>query len=274
TVSQQLGQKVDNVKTISNDGKSATATRIKDKTEKTSSGDRDTATKTPIQPIKTSSRSPKGAKPKPNKEKPLFDYGDWISVIFGVVALSQTNGMGHHLAHAGLFFLMIALVARPIQFFWGKPLKYRRTIGIFAFAAALAHAIYATLHVLNGHPTMILSMTHKNQFGIYAGIIALAMMTPAAATSFKYFQRKLGVKKWRKIHLWTVPALALGVLHTVLIGPHYMSEMSESKMQILDYIRTYAMLIVGLLVFAMRREFFWSFLGWNKMGKWEKVKKN
>jgi DNA-binding NarL/FixJ family response regulator/DMSO/TMAO reductase YedYZ heme-binding membrane subunit len=212
----------------------------------------------------TPAKTPKKAKPKP--EKPLFQHGDWITVVLGVVVLSQTNGMGHHLAHAGLFFLMLALIARPIRFWWDVPLKHRRAIGIFAFAATLAHAIYATFHVMGGDIGMILAMSAKNQAGIWAGVISLAVMTPAAVTSFQFLQRKLG-KRWRQIHLLTVPALALAVLHTVLIGPHYMAEF---KMETLDYIRTYGIVVVGALVLLMRRRIFWSALGLNKLGKQSK----
>ncbi|MGL5835615.1 MAG: response regulator [Waterburya sp.] len=219
--------------------------------------------KTQPEPAKaTASKESKKAKPK-QQEKPLFNYGDWISIILAVVVLSQTKGMGHHLAHTGLFLLMLALIARPIRFWWDKPLKYRRTIGILAFAAALAHAIYATFYVLQGNADVLLAMTLKNQLGIGAGLISLAAMTPAAVTSFQHFQKKLG-KRWRQIHLLTVPALALAVLHTVLIGPHYMAEF---KMETLDYVRTVGVVVVWVLVFLIRRRIFWSTLGLNKLGK-------
>lgn len=216
------------------------------------------------QPVKAkaaAAKAPKKAIPK--SEKPLFQHGDWITVILVVIVLSQTNGMGHDLGHAGLFLLMLALIARPIRFWWDVPLKHRRAIGIFAFAATLAHAIYATIHVLDSNPEMVLAMSPKNQVGIWAGVMSLAVMTPAAVTSFQFLQRKLG-KKWRQIHLLTVPALALAVLHTVLIGPHYMAEF---KMEILDHIRTYGVIAVGALVLLMRRRIFWSVLGLNKLGK-------
>jgi DNA-binding NarL/FixJ family response regulator/DMSO/TMAO reductase YedYZ heme-binding membrane subunit len=232
---------------------------------------KDTASPTPVSPTSVKdkpvpaksapAKAPKKAKSK--SEKPLFQYGDWITVTLGVVVLSQVNGMGHDLGHAGLFLLMLALIARPIRFWWDVPLKHRRAIGILAFAATLAHAIYATSNVLDADLGMILAMSTKNQVGIWAGVISLAIMTPAAVTSFQFLQRKLG-KRWRQIHLLTVPALALAILHTVLIGPHYMAEF---RMEVLDYIRSYGVLVVGALVLMMRRRFFWSVLGLNKLGK-------
>ena len=215
-------------------------------------------------PVKTEKKTNQ----KLSSEKPLFLYGDWIALTLGTIFFSQINGMGHHLGHAGLFLLMLALVARPIRFWWDAPLKHRRTIGILAFAAATSHAIYATMNVLNGRANTVLTMTTKHQIGIVTGVISLAIMLPAAVTSFKYFQRKLG-KKWKKIHLWTVPAMVLAIIHTVLIGPHYLSEI---RLTVIDHLRTYSIVAVGLLVVSMRRQFFWSLLGLDKMGRTKRNK--
>ena len=151
---------------------------------------------------------------------------------------------------------MLALVARPIRCLWDQPLKHRRSIGIFAFAAALTHAIYAFLHALNGNFQTILSITSRYQWGIWAGIISLAAITPAAITSFPYLQKKLG-KSWRKIHLLTVPALALAAFHIVMIGPHYMAQL---HIEIFDYLRISGIIIMTLFVFLIRESKFWSIL--------------
>jgi len=200
----------------------------------------------------------KTKKTKKNIVKPLFPHSDWISVVMGVIVLSKTDGMGHHLGHAGILFLMLALIARPISFFWNQPLKYRRTIGIFAFATALAHAIYALFHVLDGNLVTIFTMTPKHQLGIWAGIISFAAITPAAVTSFPSLQKKLG-KRWRQIHLLTVPAVALATFHTVLVGPHYMA-MAHVQIEVIDYLRTYGIAILTILVLFMRKRIFWSVL--------------
>ncbi|MGL5938818.1 MAG: response regulator [Waterburya sp.] len=206
-------------------------------------------------PSPTPSQSPEKKKTiKP--EQLLFKYGDWATVVLTVGVLSQLTGTGHHLGHAGLFFLMLALIARSIRFWWDTPMKHRRAIGIFAFAATLGHAIYASRHVLHYKISTIFEMSWQHQWGLWAGVISLAAMTPAAVTSFKYWQQKLG-KKWRTIHLWSVPALALAVLHTVMIGPHYMAELNFNP---IDFLRSYGIICAGLLVLAMRRQFFWSMI--------------
>jgi len=152
---------------------------------------------------------------------------------------------------------MLALVARPIRCLWDQPLRHRRSIGIFAFAATLTHAIYAFLHALDGNLQTILSVTSGYQWGIWAGIISLAAITPAAVTSFPSLQKKLG-KRWRQIHLLTVPALAFASFHIVLIGPHYMAQI---HIEVFDYLRISGIMIMTLFVFIIREpKKFWSIL--------------
>ena len=224
--------------------------------------------------VKSQTSQAKLPKTKPAKkvkvkpEKPLFQYGDWAALIIGIILLAKTDGMGHHLGHAGVFFLMLALIARPIRFLWDLPLKYRRTIGILAFAAALGHAIYATANILHSNWATISLMSPKLQWGMWAGILSLAAMTPAAITSFNHFKKKLG-KNWRKIHLLTIPSLALAIVHTIMVGPHYFGEI---QIEIIDHLRAYMMVLVAILVLLMRRRIFWSVLGLSGLGKSKKIK--
>lgn len=212
--------------------------------------DADANKPTPAKTLTTKKvNSPKAKKTKkPKSEKPLFPYGDWVVILSGVFILSRTDGMGHHLGHAGLFLLMLALLARPIKGWWSQPLKYRRAIGIFSFAAAEAHAIYATSHVLDGDLSNIFNLSSMHLLGMFAGLIALALMAPAAATSFQSMQRKLG-KNWRQIHLLTVPSLAIAVFHTVLIGPHYLANL---HLDMIYHVRTYAVIVAGIFVLLIR----------------------
>ena len=214
--------------------------------------------------IKTKKAVVKNAtKVKQKSPQPLFQHGDWLTVIIGAIALCCTDGMGHHLAHAGLFLLMLSLIARPIKVWWKWPLLHRRAIGVVAFAAAVAHAFYATFKILKLDLSVILALPAQSKWGIVMGIISLLAMTPAAVTSFQFFQQKLG-KKWRQIHLLTVPALVFAIPHTIIVGPHYMAAL---QINTIDYVRIFAVIVAGTLVFLMREKFFWSTLGLNKVKK-------
>lgn len=209
---------------------------------------------------KATAKKTKKAKP----EKPLLPYADWALVVSGILVLSHIEGMGHDLGHIGLFLLMVALMARPMKAWWDIPLKYRRGVGVIAFAAALAHVIYATENFLEGNWATISLMSTQNKWGMWSGIISLTIMLPAAVTSFQFMQRKLG-KAWRQIHLLSLPSMIFAVLHTVLVGPHYL--MPDAQVEIVDYLRTFSVITVGILICLLRQRVIWSKLKLNDLGK-------
>ena len=200
-------------------------------------------------------------KAKTKLQKPLFQYGDWVSVILAAIILYQTIGMNFYVAHAGLFFLMLSLIARPISAWWGWLLKHRRVIGVSAFALSAVHAVHMFDHSLNWNLDAIAFMLPQHRFGTSAGIISLFLLLPVAITSFQFFQRKLG-NKWRQIHLLSVPALIFAILHTVLIGSHYMATF---ELETINYVRTWGILMVGLLVLLVRTKIFWSIFKLNSV---------
>ncbi|MEN9869261.1 MAG: hypothetical protein RLZZ171_244 [Cyanobacteriota bacterium] len=188
-------------------------------------------------------------------ERPLLPYGDWSLAALAVIVVSQINVIGNHLGHVGLFFLMLALVARPLKGWWDAPLKYRRGIDVIAFAAVLAHVIYVTRDSLEGNLATIGLMSAQHKWGMWVGIISLGIMALMAMTSFRFLQRKLG-NAWRHIHLLSVPVMALAVLHTILVGSHYL--MADAQVGAIDYFRTFCIIVAGLLIWLLRQDIVWS----------------
>jgi hypothetical protein len=87
-----------------------------------------------------------------------------------------------------------------------------------------------------------------------AGTIALVLMTPAALTSFDSLQKSLG-KRWRQIHLFSVPALLLSTIHAVLIGSHYLGSLELTWG---NKLATVFIGIVTLSAMLVRSRFCWS----------------
>jgi DNA-binding NarL/FixJ family response regulator/DMSO/TMAO reductase YedYZ heme-binding membrane subunit len=199
---------------------------------------------------------------QPKLERPLLPYGDWALAASAVIVLSQINVIGNHLGHVGLFLLMLALIARPLKNWWDAPLKYRRGIDVIAFAAVLAHVIYVTRDSLEGNLATIGLMSAQHKWGMWVGIISLGIMALVAMTSFRFLQRKLG-NAWRQIHLLSVPVMALAVLHTILVGPHYL--MADAQVGAIDYFRSFCIVAVGLLIWLLRQRILWSQLKLNNL---------
>jgi DMSO/TMAO reductase YedYZ heme-binding membrane subunit len=134
-------------------------------------------------------------------------------------------------------------------------LKYRRAIDVIAFAAVLAHVIYVTRDSLEGNLATIGLMSAQHKWGMWIGIVSLGIMALVAMTSFRFLQRKLG-NAGRHIHLLSVPVMALAVLHTILVGPHYL--MADAQVGAIDYFRTFCIIAVGLLIWLLRQGIVWS----------------
>ena len=89
---------------------------------------------------------------------------------------------------------------------------------------------------------------------------ALLLMAPAALTSFDWAQKWLG-QHWRSLHLLTVPALILSVLHAILIGSHYLGAMQLTAW---NWASALGLGGVVLGVLLLRRQWIWSLFSLEK----------
>lgn len=186
----------------------------------------------------------------------LFRLGGWVTLAIGILTLLRSDAMVDFTGHGSLLLLMLALVARPLSRVWTAPLQYRRVMGVGAFVLAVAHTAHMMEHTLNWHWEAIAFMLPVHRWGLWLGTTALVLMTPAALTSFDYWQKVLG-KRWRHIHLLTVPAMILAAIHAVLIGSNYLGELA------LDWEHQLRSILLGILVLAIllaRSRWVWSLL--------------
>lgn len=192
-----------------------------------------------------------------DRRSQLFQLGGWIMLLMGgLTILRNGDAMSDITGHAAIFFLMLALIARPISRIWGDLLRYRRLLGVSAFLLALAHTLHMMQHTLNWNLQAISFMLPEQQWALWAGIVSLILMLPAACTSFDRMAIVLG-KYWRRIHLLNVPALVLCALHTIWLGSHYLGGLDWSWRHWLAVVLLAAMTICVLLV---RLRCFWSLL--------------
>jgi len=161
-----------------------------------------------------------------DRRSQLFRLGGWVTLAIGIITLLRTGDtMVDYAGHAALFCLMLALVARPISHWWAAPMRYRRAIGVGAFVLSVVHTIHMIEHSLQWNFAAFWFFPAAFRWGMTAGAVALVLMTPAALTSWESLQKSWG-KRWRQIHLLSIPALILSVIHAVLIGSHYLGSQS------------------------------------------------
>lgn len=116
---------------------------------------------------------------------------------------------------AALRLLTISLAITPLRWLSSRLnwlIRFRRLLGLFAF-------FYATLHLLTYialyagfDPSTMAADIAKRRY-ITAGIAAWLMLLPLAATSTNWALRKLGGKRWSRLHKLVYLAAVCGVLH-------------------------------------------------------------
>lgn len=196
-----------------------------------------------------------------DRRSQLFRLGGWVTLTIGVITLLRTGDtMVDYTGHAALLCLMLALIARPLSHLWPQPLRYRRTLGVAAFGLALAHTVHMLEHTLNWNLSALPFMLPLHQVGIGAGILALVLMIPAALTSFDRAARYLG-KHWRQLHLLSVPALLLCLVHTVLSGSHYLGGLEWT---VANQLRVGLLGLITLGVMLLRLRRIWILLSLEK----------
>lgn len=186
-----------------------------------------------------------------NRRSQLFRLGGWVTLSIGLITLLRTDAMVDLTGHSALLLLMLALAARPLSRVWDSPLRYRRLIGVAAFVLSLAHVGHMLDHSLDWNLGAIAFMIPQHRWGLWAGIVALLLMTPAALTSTNRLQTALG-RNWRRLHLLSVPALGLAVLHTLALGSHYFGNLSQLGRNEGNGGRSLLILLLTLTVFGLR----------------------
>lgn len=196
-----------------------------------------------------------------DRRSQLFRLGGWVTLVIGILTLLRTGDThADYTGHASLFCLMLALIARPISPLWMQPLRYRRALGVGAFILAMTHTLHMMEHSLNWHLEALWFLLPLHQWGMLGGLLALVFMLPAAVTSFDRFQKNWG-KRWRQLHLLSVPALILGVFHAICLGSHYLGNLDTSP-QTLFRVGLLGILTLGVLV--VRSRLFWSMFSLEK----------
>jgi sulfoxide reductase heme-binding subunit YedZ len=116
---------------------------------------------------------------------------------------------------ATLWLLVATLAISPLRRMAPRLswlIRFRRLLGLFAFFYGTVHlmayvGLYAGFNV-----GLMLSDIAKRRY-ITAGVAAYLLLVPLAVTSTTWAIRKLGGKRWNRLHMLIYPAAILGVIH-------------------------------------------------------------
>ncbi len=117
----------------------------------------------------------------------------------------------------GLRLLLITLAVSPVRQVtgWHALIKLRRMFGLFAFFYACLHFLtYLMLDQFFAWQFIVEDISERPY--ILVGFSAFVLLVPLAVTSTNGWVRRLGGRRWQKLHALVYGIAVLGVLHHFL----------------------------------------------------------
>ncbi|MEL6437276.1 MAG: protein-methionine-sulfoxide reductase heme-binding subunit MsrQ [Pseudomonadota bacterium] len=141
----------------------------------------------------------------------------FYQALTGGLGVDPMAALEHGLGEWALKFLLLGLCITPLLRFGRiNMVKYRRAIGLVAFAYVAAHLTTYTVLDKQLFWNEIIADIWKRPY-ITVGMGAFLMLLPLALTSNGFSVRKLGAATWRNLHKLTYPAVILGAAHWVML---------------------------------------------------------
>jgi methionine sulfoxide reductase heme-binding subunit len=124
-----------------------------------------------------------------------------------IQALTQRTGK------YALFFLLLSLACTPINTVFGVRgvLKVRRPLGLTAFLYAFVHFFLFIGVDYAFNPRLLQEALLEKPYAL-VGLAAFSILSILAATSFRWWMRKLG-KLWKTIHRFVYLAAIFVIIH-------------------------------------------------------------
>jgi sulfoxide reductase heme-binding subunit YedZ len=153
----------------------------------------------------------------------------------------------HQIGLWGIRFLFVALAITPIRqlWRWNRLALWRRNIGVASFCYLVVHF---TLYVVDQKFDLAkVASEIVLRYYLTIGFTALLGLAALSATSTDAMTRRLGGKRWRKLHRWVY---AIGLLATI----HFFM---QSKLNVYEPV-----IMAGLLIWL---------LGWRALEAWTEL---
>ena len=140
----------------------------------------------------------------------------FYQAINGQLGLDPLNKLEDQYGQWALQLIIVGLCISPLRKFGINLIKQRRPIGLIAFFYVCAHLLVWLWFDQGWDIARIWIEIVKRPF-ITVGMVGFLIMIPLAITSNNRSIRKVGPKKWQKIHKLTYPLALLGGAHFMLV---------------------------------------------------------
>jgi sulfoxide reductase heme-binding subunit YedZ len=151
-----------------------------------------------------------------------------------------------------LRFLAITLAVTPLRELLGLGAlaRYRRTFGLFAFFYATVHLATWTWADTNFDLPFMWREIVKHKY-ILVGMLTWLLLLPLAVTSTKGWIRRLGGKRWNRLHRLIYAAAVTGTIH-------YLWAVKKDALFPIVYFTVFALLLGYRIARAARGGRAWS----------------
>ncbi len=131
---------------------------------------------------------------------------------------NKVNYAIHVTGIVALVFLVLSLAVTPLRAVtgWQTLVAYRRSLGLYGFFYALIHLCLYVVFDRAGNLSSTLSELASRRY-LQVGLASIVLMMPLAVTSTDAMIRRLGPKRWKRLHRLAYVAIALGGLHYLLL---------------------------------------------------------
>ena len=134
----------------------------------------------------------------------------------GGLSVNPIEDILHRTGKWGLRILLLTLTITPLRrlFGWNVLMRFRRMVGLFSFFYLVLH--FSTYLGLDRFFSLseILEDVSTRPF-ITVGFASLLLLVPLAVTSTNKMIKRLGGKRWTRLHRLVYPAAIGGVIHFV-----------------------------------------------------------
>lgn len=137
-----------------------------------------------------------------------------VALFAGLVDGDEVKYMQHLTGTVALVSLFLTLAVTPLRRItgWNEIIKLRRLIGLTSFWYALVHLFTYVVFDQSLSLDEIARDVAKHPW-VLAGFTAFLMLLPLAITSTKGWIRRLGGRRWQRLHQLVYVAAVGGVVH-------------------------------------------------------------
>jgi methionine sulfoxide reductase heme-binding subunit len=144
-------------------------------------------------------------------------------IASGAIGPDPVKVVERDLGLLGLQFLVASLCITPLRWAGLNLLRYRRAVGLVAFAFIALHLSAWVVLDLGLRWSEIWADLIKRPY-IIVGMVGFAIMLPLALTSNNASIRKLGARSWGRLHQLAYAAGIAGAVHFIMVGKVWNAE--------------------------------------------------